>query len=935
MARTAKRKMSAKKKFAAVMASILALALLIGGAFAWTDFSQSAINRFRGNVDPDVTLHDDFEPNVNKDVYVENTGEVDLIVRVKFNEYFQIGNVPIVGGNANDKDTWETHMFPTGAQTGSIPAVVGELDDNCKLDSHEYFSWLISGATKIYKPGTGEMGNYTYIEGQTFPDNTVAKPTLPEMAPITMAEYIANKATYDAEANGRWILDTDGWCYWSKLLVKDTATNLLLDNVVKTKDPDDNYLYNIDVILQASNVTEAYLLVAKGMSVDAENNILGDLTGVIKLKDGTKIKDTETPKFYEVLDNDGKSRNPREFLYDPDDNIKDDKDVNGDEKPAVKGKDNEYWIDNEDGTFTNYKNNLDVIPPAGQMPGGNGDVVQTPSFPIDMLIQPTQFRVLPIAYKLIGTEFRSELEFVNPSQAASAQPLRYLVAETSKDYMTISQTGYVTIKSTVPDNTICNFYVIAADGSVATGNFVVRGNAIFDGDMNQAVKMAVNADIHVGRETIKILTANGQTSSNGTPANYTKRVYTISSASLGCSITPDGLFKSGTTTGTVTVTCTASFKNLSRSPITLEDGTSRIIPAGDSYNMTATINVIIDGVAAPEGSIKTKLTDLGVTSWTAVEPAPSYASGTGTAASPYKISSIRQLKKLENDISVYGSSVATYQKYFELTANLDFAGADQVAGHLLGGFQGTFDGKDHIIKDLTSTNAIFSNLSYGTLKNLGRTGGSINPTTSYAGGIIQTLGGNASVIRCYNTTSFGNATASYAGGIVANASNVYPSSVIENCYNKGNIQGNTAGGIISPVYIGATGTLTIKDCYNSGTISGIVAAGGIVGAVQSGSPQDTFFILKNVRNYGNVTRISGAYTYFGGILGRIMNPSSSNYHKITMEDVSYAPGKITYTGTGVQADKDIGANHGLGTGGSLTGAGTNDLTGSAPAGFLV
>jgi hypothetical protein len=66
--------MSAKKKIAAVVAVILTIALLVGGVFAYTDFSQDFINRFRGGNDNDILLHDDFEPGVNKDVYVENTG---------------------------------------------------------------------------------------------------------------------------------------------------------------------------------------------------------------------------------------------------------------------------------------------------------------------------------------------------------------------------------------------------------------------------------------------------------------------------------------------------------------------------------------------------------------------------------------------------------------------------------------------------------------------------------------------------------------------------------------------------------------------------------------------------------------------------------------------------------------------------------------------
>jgi hypothetical protein len=265
--------LSDRRKITAAIAIILTLALLAGGVFAFTDLSQDFINRFRGGNDNDVLLHDDFEPGVNKDVYVENTGETEMIVRVKFTEYLQIGNEPIIGTDPDDKSTWELHLFPNTAlvsaasYTGTEPQVVGneeaikgEFDGACSEPPHNYFAWVMSGAEKVYKPGTGEAGNDSFTIGQEFADGATAKLTLAANAPITMAEYTANREVYDAETAGRWILDTDGWCYWSKYLAPHTATNLLLDNVITTAEPDDNYYYAIDVILEAANLTEAYKL---------------------------------------------------------------------------------------------------------------------------------------------------------------------------------------------------------------------------------------------------------------------------------------------------------------------------------------------------------------------------------------------------------------------------------------------------------------------------------------------------------------------------------------------------------------------------------------------------------------------------------------------------------------------------------------------------
>lgn len=96
----------------------LAATLLIGGALTWTDFTQSRTNRFRGSVYYDATLHDDFDGE-NKDVYVENSGENTIYVRVRLDEYMQIGNTNMNGEDVTqegsitslDKDKWITHLY--------------------------------------------------------------------------------------------------------------------------------------------------------------------------------------------------------------------------------------------------------------------------------------------------------------------------------------------------------------------------------------------------------------------------------------------------------------------------------------------------------------------------------------------------------------------------------------------------------------------------------------------------------------------------------------------------------------------------------------------------------------------------------------------------------------------------------------------------------
>ncbi len=298
-------KMSTRKKLAAITAFALIASLLVGGVFAWTDFSQNFINRFRGGVTPDALLHDDFEPWENKDVYVENTGEQDIFVRVKLNEFLQVGNNPVIPGTvAKDTKTWKTHLWDT------TPA-------DCALETHDYFTWILGGE-KIYLPGTSEFGNETYADGEEGPNGEIAKPTLPANDIVLMADYIANKAAYDA-AGGRWVLDTDGWAYWSLPLETKQATSLLLTDVDK-KDPfniDDNFYYAIDVKMNATNKTEAWKMY-KDATPEAIKHILPP--GLIQIGDRL-FRYTGYPSVYEEMKKDGRSYAPQKFWLDDDNSI--------------------------------------------------------------------------------------------------------------------------------------------------------------------------------------------------------------------------------------------------------------------------------------------------------------------------------------------------------------------------------------------------------------------------------------------------------------------------------------------------------------------------------------------------------------------------------------------------------------------------------------
>ncbi len=254
-----------KKPLMALAASIIIVAIMLGGTFAWTDFTQSRANKFRGSTDADVTLHDEFDGE-NKDVFVENSGSQTIYVRLRLDEYMEIGGTSFVAAsNVKDKTTWIPHTYD-----GTAIGDCGQVD--AKHLFHSYYDWEMTGAQRKFNEGTpglvySKLGADGKVDTSSGLNDTAA-----ENAPITMSEFLRlegqaydsmsleDKALWDGKVmTGCWILDdTDtvenggAWAYWSVPLAPGEATNLLLDRVLKTtKEPVDDWFYGIDVKLQA------------------------------------------------------------------------------------------------------------------------------------------------------------------------------------------------------------------------------------------------------------------------------------------------------------------------------------------------------------------------------------------------------------------------------------------------------------------------------------------------------------------------------------------------------------------------------------------------------------------------------------------------------------------------------------------------------------
>lgn len=166
-------------------------------------------------------------------------------------------------------------------------------------------------------------------------------------------------------------------------------------------------------------------------------------------------------------------------------------------------------------------------------------------------------------------------------------------------------------------------------------------------------------------------------------------------------------------------------------------------------------------------------------------------------------------------------------------------------------FKGTFDGKGHVIRDMTAYN-----------------------DGSYAGLFGYCAGAAIRNVTVAGTVE-GKAASSYAAGIVAYAAG----SVIENCVNRASVTASGTGAAGIAAYISEEST--VAGCVNRGTVSGTTGVGGIVGISYTGGDTITGCV-----NYGAVKAAGeGAYGV-GGVAGRLAGTAAgcANYGAVDSAD---------------------------------------------------
>jgi putative cell wall-binding protein len=220
---------------------------------------------------------------------------------------------------------------------------------------------------------------------------------------------------------------------------------------------------------------------------------------------------------------------------------------------------------------------------------------------------------------------------------------------------------------------------------------------------------------------------------------------------------------------------------------------------------------------------------------------PAYSGGSGTQADPYQLASSEDMFTL----SMASANDPAYStgRYFELVGDIDLSASPLTAAwEPIDSFEGVFDGKGHVIRNMHIENVghdnagLFGSATAGAVvKNL-VVKGDITTTSHYVGGIVGNGTGGTFTNLGSEVTIVLQGRCSTVGGVVGSGH------ILERCYNKGDITGTASvsmGGVVGDVSSRSGVFGHVTSCYNWGTITAVA------------DPRQVFYLAGVVSGYYN------------------------------------------------------------------------------------
>lgn len=239
----------------------------------------------------------------------------------------------------------------------------------------------------------------------------------------------------------------------------------------------------------------------------------------------------------------------------------------------------------------------------------------------------------------------------------------------------------------------------------------------------------------------------------------------------------------------------------------------------------------------------------------------------GSIDNPYQINTVKDLTEM-------AAKIVTGPFYVTLEADLDMK--DVAFSAIMPTVAVNFDGKGHVINNLTVTGAraAFFGEFRGTIKNLGLENVSVIPSDEWGTGapfVGYVASGEALIEGCYAT---GIAQGFYSGGIIAGVQ-ASAKATIRNCYSIVDVTSANgyAGGIAGPCNNGAT--LVVENSYSAGIIDGKGCAAGISAGMNNAFESATIS-LNDVATFSpTITGATAGAIYIGN--GKLASTVANDY----------------------------------------------------------